>query len=195
MGLKSFLWIKLRLWKYRTLSSAKNVRGIIKQYQPVLLSGEGDITIGTNVCMGVIRSPHFYSGYSYIEARTVDSTIKIEDNVHINNNCTIISNGASIRIESDTLIGYNCHIYDSDFHDLRPQKRLHSIGKTGNVHIKRNVFLGNNVTILKGVVIGENSVVGSNSIVTKDIPDNTIVAGNPAQIIGTLHDTNVESLL
>ena len=51
------------------------------------------------------------------------------------------------------------------------------------VRIKRNVWIGANATILPGVTIGENAVVGAGSVVTKDVPDNAVVAGNPARLI------------
>ena len=49
--------------------------------------------------------------------------------------------------------------------------------------IKKNVWIGVNVTILPGVTIGENAIVGACSVVTKDVPDNTVVVGNPARVI------------
>lgn len=51
------------------------------------------------------------------------------------------------------------------------------------VHIKKNAWIGANATILPGVTIGENSVVGAASVVTKDVPDNVVVVGNPAKVI------------
>ncbi len=55
--------------------------------------------------------------------------------------------------------------------------------KFDTTEIKRNSFVGLNAIIMHGVVIGENSIVGSGSVVTKDVPDNCIVAGNPAKVI------------
>ena len=55
------------------------------------------------------------------------------------------------------------------------------------VHIKRNVWIGVNVTILPGVTIGENAVVGAGAVVTKDVPDNAVVVGNPARVIRYLN--------
>jgi len=49
--------------------------------------------------------------------------------------------------------------------------------------IKKNAKIGANATILPGVVIGANSLVGAGSVVTKDVPDNAVVAGNPARFI------------
>ena len=57
------------------------------------------------------------------------------------------------------------------------------LGSSGKVHIGNNVFIGVNSTILKGVTIGNNVIIGANSLVNKDIPDDVVVAGNPAKII------------
>lgn len=65
-----------------------------------------------------------------------------------------------------------------------PQKRI--LWSKGPVHIKENAWIGEGVAILPGVTIGKNSIIGANSVVTRDIPDNCIVAGNPAQIIKVL---------
>lgn len=57
-----------------------------------------------------------------------------------------------------------------------------------SVEIGNNVFVGMGVTILRGVKIGDNCIIGAGSVVTKDIPNNTIAAGNPAKVIGKLED-------
>lgn len=54
------------------------------------------------------------------------------------------------------------------------------------VHIKKNAWIGAAATILPGVTIGENAVVGAASFVTKDVPDNAVVVGNPAKVIRTI---------
>lgn len=60
------------------------------------------------------------------------------------------------------------------------------LGSSGGVKIGNNVFIGMKTTILKGVHIGNNVIVGANSLVNKDIPDNCVVAGNPAKVIMSL---------
>ena len=100
-----------------------------------------------------------------------------------------------VQIGSHCLISWGVGIADSDFHPLEPAQRLidaHALApffksrpprpklKTAPVKIGDNVWIGMNAVILKGVTIGENSVVAAGAVVTKSIPANTIVAGNPA---------------
>jgi acetyltransferase-like isoleucine patch superfamily enzyme len=125
-----------------------------------------------------------------------------------NGTCTIgdftLLNGALVMAEdkidigSHCLISWNVGIADSDFHPLEPAQRLIDTQalapffkdrparpklKTAPVRIADNVWIGMNAVILKGVTIGENSIVAAGSVVTKSIPPNTVVAGNPAVIV------------
>lgn len=119
--------------------------------------------------------------------------IIIEDGVSINANCHI---GAinKIVIEKNVLIGSNVLITDH-FHGkieagelkIPPVKR--KLYSKGPVIIKRNVWIGENAVILPGVTIGENAIVGAGAVVTKDVPSNAVVGGNPARVIKTLKNT------
>ena len=64
----------------------------------------------------------------------------------------------------------------------------------GKIKIGNNVYVGNNAMIMPGVSIGNNCIIGSGSIVTRSIPDNSIVAGNPARIVGNINDFLVKAL-
>jgi galactoside O-acetyltransferase len=151
--------------------------------QPTLFLGEGQIFIGRKVSFGVGKSPFLLSGYGYVEARTEDSRIVFGDDIYINNNFVIFSEGEGIDIGSNTLMGTNVEITDSDGHDLSASGRISGKPRTGKVTIGKNVFIGSNVRILRSVVIGDNSVIGNGSIVTTSIPANMIAAGNPAKPI------------
>jgi len=174
---------KLRVIKYKVLSTCENVKGKPLLTGPLLVQGEGNIEFSKNVTIGVVTSAYFFSTYCYIEARNPSASIFIGENVYINNNAAIISENSKISIGNDTLIGTNFCALDSDFHGLAPDKRMSGEQISKPIIIKNNVLIGANVTILKGVTIGENSVIGSNSLVVKSIPSNVIAAGNPCKII------------
>jgi galactoside O-acetyltransferase len=183
--LKRLFFVKFRIWKYNFLSDCKHVVGKPNCFHPLLIKGNGKISFGENVQIGVKSSPYFYSHYSYLEARYATSEITIGNNVSINNafSATAFS---KITIGNNVLIGVNCSIIDNDGHRLESDMRAVEELKTDDVHLMNNVFLGSNVIILKGVTIGENTVIGNGSVVTKSIPDNVIAAGNPAKIIRNL---------
>ncbi len=183
--IKQFCFVTFRIEKYEMLSDCKKVSGKPVKFHPLLLKGKGKIYFGENVQIGVISSPHFYSHYTYMEAREEDSEIVIRNNVAINNAFSIEC-CSKVVIDDDVLIGENCSIIDNDGHDLAIDKRSLGNFKSAPVYIHQNVFIGSNVSILKGVSIGKNSIIGSGSVVTKSIPENAIAAGNPAKVIRNL---------
>lgn len=180
---------KLDKWfktvKYKKYCNNNNVNGSFQDFQPVVLRGKGQIIFKNNVRFGVHNSPYFHNTYSYLEARTPSSKIVIGENTFFNNSVSIVSE-SSIEIGKDVLMGYKCSIADSNFHELNPNFRQKTDANPQPVFIEDNVFLGNEVTVLKGVRIGKNTVVAARSVVTKSFPENVIIGGCPAKIIGTV---------
>lgn len=175
-----------RIWKYRALSSCRPRGGAPVRYQPVLFIGAGEVELGDDVQFGWKTSPAFYSGYCHVEVSTERARLRVGDRTEFNNNLTIKSEGAGIRIGSDCLIGAHVEIFDSDFHDLHPERRKTGPPATAEVEIGDNVFIGMGVRILKGVSIGSDAVIGAGSVVTGSIPAGVIAAGNPARVIREL---------
>jgi len=97
-----------------------------------------------------------------------------------------ISAAHSIRIGDNCMLAANVYISDSDWHGL--YNRIRPFRCTKAVVIEDNVWLGERVIVNKGVTIGENSVIGAGAVVTKDIPPNSVAAGNPARVIKTLNN-------
>lgn len=98
-----------------------------------------------------------------------------------NFNCQIRC-GHRISIGDNVTFGRNLKILDSDFHCIKNDKG-EIINPSKPVVIGDNVWIGESVIILKGVTIGNGAVIAAGSVVTKDVPANTIAAGNPAKVI------------
>ncbi len=99
-----------------------------------------------------------------------------------------ISASDEIIIGDSVMIANGCYITDSDWHTLHDRTRRSN--QTYPVLLEDNVWLGDGATVLKGVTIGKNSVVAAKSVVTRDVPANSVVAGNPASVIKDL-DANL----
>lgn len=114
------------------------------------------------------------------------SKLEIDDNVSINRG-TILNAGGKIKISKNVLIGPNCVIYSQNH---RFDDRFKPINEQGysyaSVFIAENVWIASNVIILPGVSIGKNSIIAAGAIVTKDVEENSLMAGNPAKLVRTL---------
>ena len=93
--------------------------------------------------------------------------------------------GGEIRIGADVLIGPSARIY-TPTHALDPVLRPQGWERVDPVTIEDGVWLGGNVVVCPGVTIGARSVVGAGSVVTKDVPPDVVVAGNPARVVKAL---------
>lgn len=186
---------QLRIWKYQALSSAHacQVTGRPVLLQPVLFAGPGRIVLGEQVEFGWPTSALFHTGYCHVEASTPGALIEIGDGAQINNNAFVKSEGPGIQIGARALLGSFVEILDSDFHDLRAERRRGGQPRTGHVELGEDVFIGDGAKILKGVRIGAHSVIGAGSVVTGSIPEAVIAAGNPARVIGPLPDDHAST--
>lgn len=112
------------------------------------------------------------------------SRIVIGDNVGISGSTICASH--SVTIGNNVLIGSGCLITDTDAHplDWRDRRDGHDEKKRSTpVIIGNDVFIGARCIILKGVTIGDRAIIGAGSVVSKDVPADCVVAGNPAVVV------------
>ena len=107
-----------------------------------------------------------------------DAFLELGNNVYINSNSTMVC-GTQIIIRDNTQISWNVEICDTDFH--RIVREDSTISKP--IDIGRNTLIGRRAMIMKGVKVGNGSVIAAGAVVTRDIPQNCLVAGVPARII------------
>lgn len=133
--------------------------------------------IGQPVDDSVRLIPPFYT------ANGLD--IRVGRNVFVNQNCTFYDLGG-LDIGDDVMIGPNVSLITTG-HPIEPsQRRACVVAKP--IVIERNVWIAAGATVIGGVTVGENSVIAAGAVVTRDVPPNTLVGGNPARVIRSTGD-------
>lgn len=112
--------------------------------------------------------------------------IEIGDNFYANFDC-IILDCAKVTIGNNVMFGPRVNLFTAG-HPLDAEIRNSGLEIAHPITIEDNVWLGGNVTVLPGVTISKNSVVGAGTVVTKDVPENSIVVGNPGRVIRSINE-------
>ena len=117
--------------------------------------------------------PTFRCDYGY--------NIHVGDNFYANFDCVFLD-VCEIRIGDNCFIAPGVHIYTAT-HPLHAEERISGAEYGIPVTIGDNVWIGGRAVINPGVHVGNNVVIASGAVVTKDVPDNVVVGGNPAKVI------------
>lgn len=123
----------------------------------------------------IIESP-FHCDYGY--------NIELGKNFYMNVNCVILDE-AKVRFGDNVFIAPNCAFYTAG-HPFDVGLRNKGLEYAKPITVGNNVWIGGNVVVLPGVTIGDNCVIGAGSVVVRDIPANTLAAGNPCKAIRSL---------
>lgn len=145
-----------------------------------------DVVLGANVKLAKFINLY---GCTIGESSKIGAFVEIQKNATVGKNCKISSHTficEGVTIEDNVFIGHGVtFINDSYPRATTPNGQLQTEKdwKVEQTLVKQGASIGSGSTILANVVIGENAIVGAGSVVTKDVPANTIVAGNPAKVL------------
>lgn len=148
-----------------------------------------DVQLGNDVKIGEFVNLY---GCAIGDNTKIGPFVEIQKNARVGRNCKIQSHTficEGVTIEDDVFVGHNV-----TFINDRYPRSTTGEGKLQTEQdwectptlIKKGSSVGSSVTLLCGITVGENSIVGAGSVVTRDVPANVIIAGNPAKVIKTL---------
>lgn len=145
-----------------------------------------DVKLGQNVKYYAFVNLY---GCSVGDNSRIGTFVEIQKNAHIGKNVKISSHTficEGVVIEDNVFVGHNVSFINDKYPratnaDGEPQSEADwAVVQT---RVKRGASIGTSATILCGVTIGENAIIGAGSVVTHDVPDNAVVAGNPARMM------------
>jgi acetyltransferase-like isoleucine patch superfamily enzyme len=161
------------------------------QQAPVMKKITPDVKLGEGV--KIYDFVNLY-GCEIGDNSKVGTFVEIQKGAKIGRNCKISSHTficEGVTIEDDIFIGHNVTFINDAF----PRSTTEGGGLQTEADwvcvptlIKKGASIGSSSTILCGVTIGERAIVGAGSVVTKDVPPDTIVAGNPARILRKVNE-------
>jgi len=170
------MWFSRRvsIWFYRLFfRQIGHKSGIIK---PLRIIGAQYISIGCGVTIDKFV-------YLYALDTKKEPEIRIDDNARIGHYCHIVALD-KVHIERDVLIGDRVYIGDNNhnYKDISCPVSEQGVSSKATTVIGAGSWIADGVVIISSKV-GKNCVIGANSVVTQDIPDYSVVVGNPAKII------------
>lgn len=131
-----------------------------------------------------VMSP-FWCDYGY--------NIEIGENFFANHNCVILD-CAKVTFGDHVMVGPNCGFYTA-CHPIDPQQRREGVEFARPITVGNDVWFGGGCTVLPGVTIGDGCVIGAGSVVTRDIPANTVAAGNPCRVLRSISEADRMDLM
>jgi acetyltransferase-like isoleucine patch superfamily enzyme len=144
-----------------------------------------DVKLGENVKLSKFINLY---GCSIGNDTKIGASVEVQKNATIGSNCKISSHTficEGVTIEDDVFVGHGVMFINDAYPRATTNGQLQTEAdwSVEPTVVKKGASIGSNSTVLSKVTIGENAIVGAGSVVTRDVPPNTIVAGNPARVI------------
>jgi acetyltransferase-like isoleucine patch superfamily enzyme len=144
-----------------------------------------DVRLGQNVKLSKFINLY---GCSIGENTKIGAFVEIQKNAAVGSNCKISSHSficEGVTIEDNVFIGHGVMFINDSYPRATRDGQLQSEAdwKVERTVIKKGASIGSGATILANVTVGENALIGAGSVVTKDVPANAVVAGNPARVL------------
>lgn len=174
-NLLAIQWLYLPLYIIHRLTNLFPDDDIFKSIRCFALKGFG-LRIGTGSKFGRGVFVQDYGKFSVGSKSVVNNQVYFDSS-----HAVMIGDGCDIGFKSCFIT--STHKLESDFQSDRPLDK----NRCGRIVIEDFVWIGANATILPGVTVGRGAVVGACSLVTKDVEENSVVAGIPAKKVKTLH--------
>jgi acetyltransferase-like isoleucine patch superfamily enzyme len=150
-----------------------------------------DVKLGKNVKFSKFINLY---GCSIGDNTKIGAFVEIQKNACVGANCKISSHTficEGVTIEDDVFVGHNVAFTNDTYPRATAEGgalQTEADWKVEYTRVKRGASIGSGCTILANLSIGENAIIGAGSVVTKDVPPNTIAAGNPARVLRKIED-------
>ena len=152
-----------------------------------------DVRLGKNVRLSKFINMY---GCSVGDETKVGAFVEIQKNALVGRRCKISSHTficEGVEIEDEVFVGHGVTFINDSYPRATTaagELQTEADWKVEKTVVRKGASIGSGATILSKVTIGENAIVGAGSLVTKDVPANTIVAGNPAKVLRFIEKEN-----